>query len=139
MWIKNESFCRFFEGFLVINFRTLFFGHFKKTSAVYTSSGSAKWISKWRGHWTLKSIVMMVGRQEQFLNSRHSRIAKTATFWPWWKPFNSFFFETLSFFPLFPFFLSCYAKKQRGYTPWCRQPFLFNIFSILKPDLLMLQ
>ena len=36
--------------------------------------GPAKWISKWRGHETLKSIIM-VGRQEKFLNSRRSRIA----------------------------------------------------------------
>ena len=117
MWIKNESICRCFEGFLVINFRTLFFGHFKKTSAVYTSSGSAKWISKWRGHWTLKSIVMMVRRQEQFLNSRRSRIAKTVTFWPWWQPFNSFSFETLSFFPFVSLFSFLLRKKAEGPYP----------------------
>ena len=117
MWIKNESFCRCFEGFLVINFRTLFFGHFKKTSAVYTSSGSAKWISKWRGHWTLKSIVMMVRRQEQFLNSKRSRIAKTVTFWPWWQPFNSFSFETLFFSPFVSLFSFLLRKKAEAPYP----------------------
>ena len=36
-------------------------------------SGWAKWISKWRGHRTLKSI-------KHFLSSRHSRMAKTVHF-----------------------------------------------------------
>ena len=47
----------------------------------------------------------MTGRQEKFSNSRGSRMAKTIIYWPWRQPFNSFCFETLSFFPLFPFFL----------------------------------
>ena len=42
------------------------------------STGPAKWISKWRGHGTLKSISTNNG--ENFLNSRHSRMAKTITF-----------------------------------------------------------
>ena len=39
------------------------------------------------------------------LNSRRSRMAKTVTFWPRWQPFDRFYFENLSFFPFFPFFL----------------------------------
>ena len=48
----------------------------------------------------------MVGRQETFLNFRHSRMAETVTFWHWWQPFNSFCIETL-FLSLFLFFLLC--------------------------------
>ena len=61
---------------------------------------AAKRISKWRDHGTLESI----DRQENFLNSRHFRMVKTVTLWPWWQSFNSFCFEIL-FFPLFPYFL----------------------------------
>ena len=50
--------------------------------------------------------------QKNFLNSRRSRMPKTVTFWPWWQPFNSFFFESLSFFPLFLFFL--FATQKSG-------------------------
>ena len=39
-------------------------------------------------------------------------MVKTITFWPWWEPFNSFCFETLSFFPLSPFFL--FAMQKSG-------------------------
>ena len=90
----------------------------------------AKWISKWRGHGTLKSIfgnqewphqgqnvtvlailkclqfknfscrANMVCRKEKVLNWRRFRMAKTVTFWPWWQPYNSFCFENVSFFPL---------------------------------------
>ena len=80
--------------------------------------GPAKWIWKWRGHGTLTSIVGRHGwPTRNFLNSRRSRMAKTVTLWPWWQPFNSFCFESLSFFPLFPFFSFCYAKKWRGHSP----------------------
>ena len=51
-----------------------------------------------------------------FLNSRRSRMAKTVTLWPWWQPFNSFCFESLSFFPLFPFFLFA-TQKSGGAIP----------------------
>ena len=69
-------------------------------------------------HWKGMSATM-VGRQEKFLNSRRFRMAKIVTFWPWWQPFNSFCFETLSFFPYF-FFTT---KKVRGPRPTrCRQP-----------------
>ena len=63
-------------------------------------SGPAKWISKWgpMEHWKVLSATM-ISRQEKFSNSRHSRIAKTIIFWPWWQPLNSFCFETL-FLPL---------------------------------------
>ena len=61
-------------------------------------------------HWQVLSATM-VGRLEKLLNSRRSRIAKTVTFWPWWLPFNSFCFESLSFFPLFPFFLFVTQKS----------------------------
>ena len=54
----------------------------------------------------------MVGPPGKFLNSRRSRMAKTVTFWPWWQRFNSFCFESLSFLPLFPFFL--FATQKSG-------------------------
>ena len=66
-------------------------------------------------HWKVL-LATMVGRQEKFLNSRRSRMAKTIIFWPWWQPFESFSFETLSFLP-FAFvslFSFCYAKKWEG-------------------------
>ena len=78
-----------------------------------TNTGPAKWISKWRGHGTLKRNV---GRQENFLNSRRSRMARTVIFWPWWQPFNSFCFETLSFFPFFPYFI--FATKKKCVCVW---------------------
>ena len=34
-------------------------------------------------------------------------------FWPWWQPFNSYSFETLSFLPLFLFFL--FVMQKRGW------------------------
>ena len=43
-------------------------------------TGWAKWISKWRGHRTLKSMVRDGGRQEKFLNFRSSKMTKTVTF-----------------------------------------------------------
>ena len=60
-------------------------------------------------HWKVLSATML-GRQETFLKSRHTRMAKTVPFWPWWQPFNNFCFETLSFFPLFPSFFLLYKK-----------------------------
>ena len=58
-------------------------------------------------HWQVLSATMF-GGPEKFLNSRRStrcsRMAKTVTFWPWWQSFNSFCFESLSFFLCFPFF-----------------------------------
>ena len=45
-------------------------------------------------------------------------MAKTVAFWPWWQPFNSFCIQTLSFFPLFHFFLLATQKKLvGGYAP----------------------
>ena len=64
-------------------------------------------------HWQVLPATM-VGQLEKFLNSRRSRMAKTVTFWPWWQPFNSFCFESLSFFPLFPFFLFATQKSGGG-------------------------
>ena len=66
-------------------------------------------------HWQVLSTTM-VGQPEKCLNSRRSRMAKTVTFWPWRHPFNSFCFESLSFFPLFPFFVFATQKSgvQRG-------------------------
>ena len=75
-------------------------------------------------------------------------MAKIVTFWPWWKPFNGFWFETLSFFPLFPFFLfatqkgvcvcvegggvgGCVGGGREKHDPpatWCRRP--WTIFWI---------
>ena len=57
----------------------------------------------------------MVDRQEQFLNSRHSRIAKTVSFWPWWQPFSSFSFEYLSFSLYFPSFFSGGGMGGKGW------------------------
>ena len=71
-------------------------------------------------HWKVLSATMD-GRQENFLNSRRCRTAKTVTFWPWWQSFNSFCFETLSFFPLCPFFL--FAAQKSGE---CRRPCAYN-------------
>ena len=45
------------------------------------------------------------------LSSRRSRTVKTVKFWPCWQLFNSFCFETISFFLLFPFFPFCYTRK----------------------------
>ena len=64
-------------------------------------------------HWKVLSATM-IGRQVKFSNSRCSRMVKTTIFWPWWQHFNSFCFETLSFFPLSPFFCFYYAKKVGG-------------------------
>ena len=66
-------------------------------------------------HWQVLSTTM-VGQPEKCLNSRRSRVAKTVTFWPWRHPLNSFYFESLSFFPLFPFFVFATQKSgvQRG-------------------------
>ena len=67
-------------------------------------------------HWKVLPATM-VGRQEKSLNFRHSRMAKTVTFWPWWQPFNSFCFQILSFFPLFIFFLFDTQKSEVPCTP----------------------
>ena len=66
-------------------------------------------------HWKVLSDTM-AGWQERFSNSRCSRMANTIIFWPWWQPFNSFCFETLSFLPLSPFFLFA-MPKSRGAMP----------------------
>ena len=50
-------------------------------------------------------------RTKKKLSSRRSRTAKTVKFRPCWQLFNSFCFETISFFLLFPFFPFCYARK----------------------------
>ena len=52
----------------------------------------------------------------KILNSRDSRMAKTVTFKPWWQPFDIFCFETLSFFPLFLFFLFVTQKDEKTIT-----------------------
>ena len=44
-------------------------------------------------------------------------MAKTVTFWPWWQPFDSLCFETLSLFPLFPFILFAAKKVGGGACP----------------------
>ena len=62
-------------------------------------------------HWKVM-LATMVGRQEKFSNSRRSRMSKIVIFWPWWQPFNSFCFETLSFLLLSPFFL--FATQKSG-------------------------
>ena len=64
-------------------------------------------------HWKVLPAIM-VGWQEKSLNSRHSKMAKAVTFWPWWQPFNSFCFQITSFVPLFPFFLFTTQKSGGG-------------------------
>ena len=75
-------------------------------------------------HWKVLSITM-VGWQEKFLNSRCSRLAKTVAFWPWRHNFNSFCFETLSFFPLIPFLLFA-MQKSGGAIPPALLPLLMS-------------
>ena len=58
----------------------------------------------------------MVDRQENCWNSRLYRMAEKVTFWPYWKPFNSFWFEILSLFPFISLFSFCYAKKWEGHS-----------------------
>ena len=67
-------------------------------------------------HWKVLSATM-VGREEKFSNSRRSRMAKTIIFRPWWQPFNSFCFETLSFLPLSPFLLFATQKSGEAMAP----------------------
>ena len=64
-------------------------------------------------HWRLLSAAM-VDRQENFLNSNPSRMAKTVTFWPCWQPFNSFYFETVSFSLCFSFYFLLRKKVGGG-------------------------
>ena len=71
-------------------------------------------------HWQVLSATM-VGRQEKCSNSRSSRMAKTTIFWPWWQPFDSFYFETFSFLPLSPFFLFAMQKSGGGWA-WPPRP-----------------
>ena len=52
----------------------------------------------------------------KFSNSRRSRITKKIIFWPWWQPFDSFCFESLSFLPLPPFFLFAMQKSVDRHT-----------------------
>ena len=60
--------------------------------------------------------MMHVGSwQQKFFNFRHSRLAKTVTFWPCWQTFNRFCFDTLSFFPLFLLFFFLIRKKVGGW------------------------
>ena len=59
-------------------------------------------------HWKVLPSTTVV-EKKIFLNFRGSRVAKTITFWPWWKPLNSFCFKTL-FFPLF-FLYSLFLQK----------------------------
>ena len=79
-------------------------------------------------HWKVLSATM-AGRQEKFLNSRHSKIV---TFWPWRQPFNNFYFQILSFSRLFPSFLFA-TLKRRGANgppsrpPWCCLPCVYKL------------
>ena len=82
-------------------------------------------------HWKALSAAMF-GWQKKISNSRRSRVAKTIIFWPWWQPFNSFCFETLSFLSLSPFFSFCYAKKW-GLMEWeCGELTCFHLTKITK-------
>ena len=48
---------------------------------------------KVEGSWNTKKYCRptVVADKE---SSRHPRMAKTLKFWPWWQPFNSFWFGT---------------------------------------------
>ena len=98
-------------------------------------AGRTKWISKWRGQYWKVLFATMVGRQEKFLNSRRSRMTKTATFWPWWQSFNSFCFETLTFFFFYFFFFFATQKSGGPWPPWppwpprCRQPCMVKRYN----------
>ena len=61
-------------------------------------AGPAKWVSKWRGNGTLKSIWIL-------------------DTWAWWQPFNSFCFETFIFFHCFPFLFLLLKKWGGGQCP----------------------
>ena len=52
-----------------------------------------------RGNRAGEMDLKVGGPWKKFSNSTRSRMVKTTIFWPWWQPFNSFCFETLSFFP----------------------------------------
>ena len=80
-----------------------------------------KWVSNWRGHGTLKSIVGHHGwlaRKTfkildalEWLNRQHFDHGDRQSF-------NCFSFETVCFFPLFPFFRFARQKVERGaWTP----------------------
>ena len=79
----------------------------------------------------------MVGRQETFLNSKRSGMAKTVTFWLWWQSFNSFCFKALCFFLCLSFFFL--LRKKVGKGGWgrrgmtrCRQPCIFMVLNQVK-------
>ena len=105
----------------------------RRSRTKIVNAGQAKWISKWRSmeHWKVLSAIM-VGGQEKFSNSRRSRTAKTIIFWPWWQPFNSFCFETLSFLPLSAFFLFATQKSGGGHGALGRP-------GVAGPKMLMIQ
>ena len=64
---------------------------------------------KVEGSWNTEKYCLPVGREER-LNWRPSRRTKTVTFWRWWQSFDSFCFETFSFFPCFAFFFLLLKK-----------------------------
>ena len=70
-----------------------------------------------------------------FLISRRSKIDKTVTSWPWWQPFNSFFFKTLSFFPFFLFAIQKFGEHApqlpRSRRSWIWLPILFRSLSFI--------
>ena len=70
-------------------------------------------------HWNILSATM-VSWQEKMLNSRHSRVAKTVIFWPWWQSFNCFCIETFffSFVSLFYF----WHAKMCAWGAWAPGP-----------------
>ena len=88
-----------------------------------------KWILKWRVMEDWKVLpATMLGQQEKYLNSRHSWMAKTLTFWLWWQPFNSFCFETVSFFPLFPLLNHCLSPSLLGVAGPVKLKFIGQIY-----------
>ena len=122
---KNSVFEHFWRSVIYTHLFILIYTYLQGRRNGFQSGGAME-------HWKVLSAAM-VDRQERFPNSRQSRITKTIIFWPWWQPFNSFCFETLSFLPLSPFFLFA-TQKNGGPLPhrpprWCR-PWLIHTYVL---------
>ena len=102
------------EYWISVLYPALFFSLIVKLWVLSHQNRAGKMYFKVAGPWSNEKYCRPPWL-EKFLNSRRSRMAKTITFWPWWQAFNSSCFETLSFFPPFPFFL--FSRKKKSWTP----------------------